>query len=459
MLKNCNLFLLFSLKANNLVLKKIWSVKGSKCVRQCQSGQSALASWQTRINLFRPPAISHGTCPMTWTKVHQPVIVGERMLASWHGSKDPCRSPWVKQKAPATWCGPKWHGSKDPCQSPWVKQKAPATWCGPKWHGSKDPCQSPWVKQKAPAAWREPVTWVKGPLPVTMGQAKSTCCMMWAKVTWVKGPLPVTMGQTKSTCYMMWAKVTWVKGPLPVTMGQTKGTCCVTWTSDMGQRTLASHHGSSKKHLLHDVGQSDMGQRTLASHHGSNKKHLLHDMDQSAPASHCGSGCWPDDIGWRVLARSLTAINFPQLVVWHGSFVDSVKAELTEIMDLLVLFIYIKKLFFLLFCTCLHAHLIFFLILMLLLSDKFVEILSVFSMSPSLYPSIPFCVCELLLCIKNLKQNEAQSARAESTHKGVNQHLKYATQVQQQRRESPAVTLTWRACKYKVHKLHQGHIL
>ena len=28
----------------------------------------------------------------------------------------------------------------------------------------------------------------------------------------------------------------------------------------------------------------------------------------------------------------------------------------------------------------------------------------------------------------------------------------YVTQVQQQRPESPTVTLTWHACKYKVHK-------
>ena len=53
----------------------------------------------------------------------------------------------------------------------------------------------------------------------------------------------------------------------------------------------------------------------------------------------------------------------------------------------------------------------------------------------------------------NLKQNEAQSAHAESTHKGVNQPSKYATPVQQQRPELPTVTLTWHACKYKVHKL------
>ena len=58
----------------------------------------------------------------------------------------------------------------------------------------------------------------------------------------------------------------------------------------------------------------------------------------------------------------------------------------------------------------------------------------------------------------NLKQNDAQSARVESTHKGVNQHSKYATQVQQQRPESPSVTLIWHAYKYKVHKVHQRYI-
>ena len=50
-----------------------------------------------------------------------------------------------------------------------------------------------------------------------------------------------------------------------------------------------------------------------------------------------------------------------------------------------------------------------------------------------------------------LKRNEAQSALAESTNKGVKQRSKYVTQVQQQRPESPMVTLTWHACKYKVH--------
>ena len=43
------------------------------------------------------------------------------------------------------------------------------------------------------------------------------------------------------------------------------------------------------------------------------------------------------------------------------------------------------------------------------------------------------------------------------TRKGVNQRSKYV--IQRQRPESPTVTLTWHACKYKVHKLHQGNIL
>ena len=47
--------------------------------------------------------------------------------------------------------------------------------------------------------------------------------------------------------------------------------------------------------------------------------------------------------------------------------------------------------------------------------------------------------CSLFSCpCMNLKQNEAQRARAESTHKGVNQRSRYVTQ-QQQRPESPTV--------------------
>ena len=45
-----------------------------------------------------------------------------------------------------------------------------------------------------------------------------------------------------------------------------------------------------------------------------------------------------------------------------------------------------------------------------------------------------------------------------STHSGVNLCSKYIPQVQQQRPELPTVTLTWHACKYKVHKLHQRYI-
>ena len=53
--------------------------------------------------------------------------------------------------------------------------------------------------------------------------------------------------------------------------------------------------------------------------------------------------------------------------------------------------------------------------------------------------------------VTNLKQNEAQRAGAESTQRGVNWRSKYITQVQQQRPEWPTLTLTWHACKYKVH--------
>ena len=45
-------------------------------------------------------------------------------------------------------------------------------------------------------------------------------------------------------------------------------------------------------------------------------------------------------------------------------------------------------------------------------------------------------------------------------HKGVNQRSKDVTQTRQQRPESPTVTLTWRASKYKkTYELHQRYIL
>ena len=49
------------------------------------------------------------------------------------------------------------------------------------------------------------------------------------------------------------------------------------------------------------------------------------------------------------------------------------------------------------------------------------------------------------------------NCRQKSTYKGLNQRSTDVTQVQQQRLESPTVILTWHACKYKVHKLHQRY--
>ena len=46
-----------------------------------------------------------------------------------------------------------------------------------------------------------------------------------------------------------------------------------------------------------------------------------------------------------------------------------------------------------------------------------------------------------------------------STHKGVKQCSRYVTQVQQQRPESPMVTLTKHMGKHKVHKLYLRHFL
>ena len=45
-------------------------------------------------------------------------------------------------------------------------------------------------------------------------------------------------------------------------------------------------------------------------------------------------------------------------------------------------------------------------------------------------------LCGEAITGKSLKQNEAQSARARSTHKGVNKRSKYVTQIQQQRPET-----------------------
>ena len=50
------------------------------------------------------------------------------------------------------------------------------------------------------------------------------------------------------------------------------------------------------------------------------------------------------------------------------------------------------------------------------------------------------------------------SCRAESTHKGVKQR-RMTSHKHNNKSESPTITLTWHACKYKVHKLHERYIL
>ena len=49
--------------------------------------------------------------------------------------------------------------------------------------------------------------------------------------------------------------------------------------------------------------------------------------------------------------------------------------------------------------------------------------------------------------LQNQHTGELISARAESTHKGVNKRSKVVTQAQQQRHELPTGTLSWHACK------------
>ena len=73
------------------------------------------------------------------------------------------------------------------------------------------------------------------------------------------------------------------------------------------------------------------------------------------------------------------------------------------------------------------------------------------------FPELQSLIQTFVLVVTNLKQNEAQSARAVSANKGVNLRSNYVTRVQQ-RPESPTVTLTWHTCKYKVHELHQRYI-
>ena len=53
------------------------------------------------------------------------------------------------------------------------------------------------------------------------------------------------------------------------------------------------------------------------------------------------------------------------------------------------------------------------------------------------------------------KQPCSTEKQIKSANKGVNFRSKCVTQVRQQRPESPTVTLTRHACKYKLHKLHQ----
>ena len=52
-------------------------------------------------------------------------------------------------------------------------------------------------------------------------------------------------------------------------------------------------------------------------------------------------------------------------------------------------------------------------------------------------------------------QSDQPIIQSESTHEGVNWRSMAVTQTQQQRSESPTVTLTWHVSKCKEHKLHQ----
>ena len=68
-------------------------------------------------------------------------------------------------------------------------------------------------------------------------------------------------------------------------------------------------------------------------------------------------------------------------------------------------------------------------------------------------------------CVLNVWPNFGDSSKSLSfTQCNINTQgrelaLERRHTAQQQRPESPTVTLTWHACKYKVHKLHQRYIL
>ena len=63
-----------------------------------------------------------------------------------------------------------------------------------------------------------------------------------------------------------------------------------------------------------------------------------------------------------------------------------------------------------------------------------------------------------LVLKKNQKETEMTAKHSETK---IQTHVtwKCHAQVRQQRPESPTTTLAWQVCKYKLHKLHQRHIL
>ena len=70
-------------------------------------------------------------------------------------------------------------------------------------------------------------------------------------------------------------------------------------------------------------------------------------------------------------------------------------------------------------------------------------------------PILSVEMCHNYMCPHCVSWTVSISAHllSESRHKGVTQRPKDVTQTQQQRPESPTGTITWRASKYKVHKL------
>ena len=69
------------------------------------------------------------------------------------------------------------------------------------------------------------------------------------------------------------------------------------------------------------------------------------------------------------------------------------------------------------------------------------------------------CSLDALNGDRGLPRGIKKEKKKREKKRGINQRSKVVTQRQERRPELPTVTLIWHASKYKVHKLHQWHML